>query len=114
MNEKQMKQLISKDIIGTPDPQIANRLNYAFMLKSTHFESRRNSFSDFFWWIFSFKSMAAKSIIVASLLTLMVIKPNITSLSKSIVTIDSTAINQSLVIDSTLIKTAQITKDSVF
>lgn len=114
MNKKQIKQLISQDKIGNPDRAIGDRLNYAYMVKSANFESRKNSFDDFLGWLFSFKSMAAKSIIVASLLTLMVIKPNISSFSESIVTIDSTAINQSLVIDSTLIKSSQITKDSVF
>ena len=115
MKEKQLKNLIRHDFVGTPNKNLEARLNYAFMLKSSKIKVRQNSFSDFFSWIFSLKSLGLKTTLATILLAFVMLKPNLNINHDQNSTLDSTQINQNLVLDSTLFHTdTKTANDSIF
>lgn len=115
MSEIDLKELIQKDAIGQPDNKVADRLNYAFMLKSSQLKVRQNSFTGFFGWFFSLKGMGVKTAIAAVLLAFVMLKPQMSMTPGTISPLDSLSINQSSVVDSTLFQAdSKTTKDSIF
>lgn len=61
-NNEELKNVLRKDNPSlTPDPAIAERLNYHFLIKSPARKVQSNSFLGFAAWIFSAKSLALKT-----------------------------------------------------
>ncbi len=115
MSEKQLADLIRQDTIGKPAPQVENQLNYVFMLKSVKSKARQNSFSGFLGWIFSMDGMGVKAVVASVLFLFFMIKPELNRHPGSDGTADSTSIQQSVVIDSTLFQPdSKIINDSIF
>ncbi|HKJ44089.1 MAG TPA: hypothetical protein VKA27_18475 [Sunxiuqinia sp.] len=115
MSEIDLKELIRKDAVGQPNTSVEDRLNYAFMLKSSRLKVRQNSFSGFFGWFFSMKGMGVKTAIAGILLAFVMLKPQIGMTPGSASPLDSLSINQSSVIDSTVFQAdAKTTRDSIF
>jgi hypothetical protein len=114
MNEEQIKRLIRNDSVGEPDFRVEDLLNYAFMLKSAQFKTRQNSFSGFFGWIFSMKSLGMKAAVASVLLAFVMLKPDIDMNSGAGPVLDSVRVNV-LVVDSTFFQTnTGVANDSVF
>ncbi len=62
LNHEELKSILKNDNPGiAPDPAIAERLNYHFLLKSPGRKVQRNSFIGFAVWLFSVKSLALKT-----------------------------------------------------
>jgi len=115
MSEKQLADLIRQDTIGKPAPHVEDQLNYVFMLKSVRSKARQNSFSGFLGWIFSMNGMGLKASVASVLFLFVMIKPELNRHSGSDVTADSTRVQQSVVIDSTLFQLDSKTiNDSIF
>lgn len=115
MREKQLEKIIRQDVIGSPDPQVINRLNYAFMIKSVQCKPRQNSFSGFLGWTFSLKGFGLKTAVATVLLAFVMIGPKLNTSSDAQLLIDSTYVQQSFVLDSTLFKQdSQSRIDSIF
>ena len=115
MSDIDLKELIKKDSIGEPDSKVEDRLNYAFLLKSSRLKVRQNSFGGFFGWFFSLKGMGVKTAIAGVLLAFVMLKPQIGMNPGAVSPLDSLSINQSSVIDSTLFQSnSQTTRDSIF
>lgn len=67
--DKELKILFEKDGNDlSPDPGIQERLNYAFMLNSSQYKTRQNSFVGFAAWIFSWSNLPLKAAMVAMVL----------------------------------------------
>lgn len=59
---KNLGDLIKTDSPSiVPDPGIAERLNYYFMLKNQKLQVHSNSFTNIFSWLFSFKNIVLKT-----------------------------------------------------
>ena len=115
MSEKHLEELIRQDFVGQPKERVSHRLNYVFMLKSRQYKARQNSFGGFFSWIFSMNGLGIKTAVASLLLAFILIKPDLNSPSNVAIGIDSTSVNQSLVLDSTLYQTdSKTSTDRIF
>lgn len=115
MSDIDLKELIKNDSIGSPSPRVEDRINYAFVLKSSRLKIRQNSFSGFFGWFFSMQGMGVKTALAAVLLAFVMLKPQMNLAPGSVSPLDSLSVNQSSVIDSTLFQsTSRTSNDSIF
>ena len=113
MNDKQLHKLLQQDHVGNPDPQVHDRLNYAFLLKSARQEARQNSFAGFAGWLFSAKAVGIKTLAASLLVALFLAHPALQGPSGSQPLADSTYIQQTQAPDTTLFQLNFSTTDSV-
>ena len=115
MSDIEIKNLIQNDSVSGPSPKVEDRINYAFMLNSSRFKIRQNSFSGFFGWMFSIKSLGVKTAIAGLLLAFVMLKPQMNMAPGSATALDTLSVNQSSVLDSTLFQTnGKTANDSIF
>ncbi|WP_321289325.1 hypothetical protein [uncultured Sunxiuqinia sp.] len=105
MSEKHIEELIRRDHIGEPSPKVRHRINYIFMLESIRSKVRQNSFGGFFGWVFSLQGLRAKAVVASVLFAFVMIKPELKSTNGTSPLIDSTQVQQNLILDSTLFHT---------
>ena len=114
MNDKLLKILIQKDEVGTPAHKVKQRLDHSFMLKAANHPVRQNSFSGFLSWIFSLKSIGLKTAMAGVIVSFFLVNPNVDISSGNAVYLDSTCVNQSVKIDSSLLHlNTSVASDSV-
>lgn len=98
--EKQLFHLIQGDKAMEPKTEIEDRLMYTFLLKNVQSEIRQNSFSGFFGWMFSFKSLGIKTAVVSILLLVTFFNTNLEQSNYKQNSCDSLFIEKALVLDS--------------
>ena len=115
INENQLKKLLRNDPVGEPDFRVEDLLSYAYMLKSSQFKTRQNSFSGFFGWAFSVKSLGIKTVVASLLLVFVMLRPQIGLDNAPGVSLDTAQVNQVLVVDSVFFQSnTGSAADSVF
>ena len=112
MNDKLLKKLIQQDQAGDPAPEVKQRLDNAFMLKSSGYAVRQNSFSGFFSWIFSLKGLGIKTTMAAVIISFLCVNQNVDINDRQAVPFDTTFVEQSLQLDSSLLN-VNVSNDSV-
>lgn len=86
INNDRLKDIIMSDKPAiAPDYQIAERLNYYFMLHTQKKRIHYNSFTGIITWLFSFKNIAIKAIVAAFFISFFLLKPQITNSPAQIV-----------------------------
>ena len=112
MKTKEIKQLIQQDNAGAPADAVKQRLDHAFMLKSSSYAVRQNSFSGFFSWLFSFQSFGFKTALAGVIISFMLFNQSLTINPTNSISLDSIQVTQSLQIDSSLFNNKAI-NDSI-
>ncbi len=97
--DKKLFELMQKDRVGKPNPQIENRLMYAFLLKNSNSNLRKNSFSGFTGWLFSFKSIGVKVAALSFLLFFSLMNTKLRQEQSFPTNCDSTLVEKVLVLD---------------
>ncbi len=115
MKTKTIKQLVQQDVVGCPNPVVEERLQQAFMARSAGYRVRQNSFSGFIGWLFMPRQLGVKLAFASVLLAFFLFRPDINLNSHTPVTIDTTRVDQSRVLDSALLQLpTDTTRDRVF
>jgi hypothetical protein len=103
MNDIKFKKLILSDNIGEPSPEVFENLQHKYMLKSSKYNIRQNSFSGMFLWIFSSKQLISKLTIAACFICLLMVSPILKKNFQEANPTDSIKINHAGIIDTTYI-----------
>ncbi len=115
MNDKRLKRVLQKDFVGTPDPGTAFRLQQAFLLRSTAYRTRQNSFSGFFGWLLSPRHVLAKMALACFFAGFLFVKPALNPDRHLPAVCDSARVDPSRVQDSSLFQsTGKAGNDTVF
>lgn len=96
-NNEELKNVLRNDNPPiVPDPAIAERLNYHFLLKSPAQKVHSNSFVGFAAWIFSAKSLALKTSLAVVFSSIILFKSQLNN-STSIISADTCMMKTQLV-----------------
>ena len=113
MDDLKLKKLILSDDVGEPAPEILEQLQYNFMLKSSRYQIRQNSFSGMLSWVLSSKQLISKLVIAACLTSFLMLGPVIKRNLQINNPIDSIKTNRIEIVDTAYINQGRIFNDSL-
>ena len=113
MDDLKLRELILSDNIGEPAHEVLERLQHNFMLKSSKYKIRQNSFTGMLSWMISSKQLMSKLIIAACFVSFFMLGPVIKRNLQINNPIDSTKTNSIEIVDTAYINQGGVLYDTL-